>query len=34
VDTIGNVGDKSYGLTLRKMPEVTVKHMLKLPDPF
>ena len=30
----GNVGDKSYGLTLRKMPEVTVKHMLKLPDPF
>ena len=29
----GNVGDKSYGKTLRKMPEVTVKSILKLPSP-
>ena len=29
----GNVGDKSYGMTLRKMPEVTVKSIVKLPSP-
>ena len=29
----GNVGDKSYGMTLRKMPEVTVDAINKLPYP-
>ena len=29
----GNVGDKAYGLTLRKMPEVTVESVRMLPTP-
>lgn len=29
----GNVGDKSYGMTLRKMPEVTIDSVKKLPNP-
>jgi len=28
-----NEGDKKYGIGLRKMPEITVKEMLRLPNP-